>query len=137
MKDNYFWEENKTALMIINKGVYNIQVVIFTQDINSEITLVVNGENLITRRYVENYSISGKGNKNGKFVIQNLSINEFLYISDKVRVSVFYNGDCRNTRGYLKVSACYYENEIDSDVKNEKHVKELIRNSQNTINFNI
>ena len=48
MKDNYFWEENKTSLMIINKGVYNIQVVIFTNNINSGTALAVNGENLIT-----------------------------------------------------------------------------------------
>ena len=130
MKDNYYWEENKTSLMIINKGVYNIQIVIFTNNINSEITLVVNGENLITRGYVENYSISGKGVKSGKFFLQNLTINEFLYINEKVRVSVLYNGDSRNTKGYIKVSACHYENEVDSDVKNIKHVEELIRNSQ-------
>ena len=33
MRDNYLWEEDRTSLMIINKGVYNIIIVIFTNRI--------------------------------------------------------------------------------------------------------
>ena len=36
------------------------------------------------------------------------------------RVLDWFNGDSKNIKGYMKVSACHYGNEVDSDVKNIK-----------------
>ena len=128
MRDNYLWEEDRTSLMIINKGVYNIKVVIFTNDKDVKITLVVNGENLVTKE-VEGKK-QDKGPKNNKFTLQSVKIDEFLSINDKVRVSVLFNGKSNNSRGYLKISSIHFEQDKDFDIKNTKYVEEQLNNQK-------
>ena len=56
-----------------------------------------------------------------------------MLISEKVRELVLFNGDSKNIKGCIKVSSYHYGNEVDSDVKNIKHVEELIKNSRHPI----
>jgi hypothetical protein len=132
MRDNYLWEEDRTSLMIINKGVYNIIIVIFTNDIDIKVTLVVNGENLVTKG-IENQNRGEVVPKNYKFKLQNIKIDEFLSINDKVRVSILFNGKSNNSKGYIKISSVHYEQDKDFDIKNTKYVEEQLSDNQKRI----
>jgi len=131
MRDNYLWEEDRTSLMIVNKGVYNIKVVIFTKDTDIKVTLLVNGENVVTKEV----GIPERGElmpKNYKFMLQSIKIDEFLSINDKVRVSILFNGKSNNSNGYLKISSVHYEQDKDFDIKNTKYVEEHLNNQNRT-----
>ena len=132
MRDNYLWEEDRTSLMIINKGVYNVKIVIFTNDIDIKVTLVVNGENMITKG-VEQRKIGEDVPKNNKFSLQSVRIDEFLNINDKVRVSILFKGKSSNSRGYLKISSVHYEQDKDFDIKNTKYVEDQLNDNQKRI----
>ena len=132
MRDNFLWEEDRTSLMILNKGVYNIKIVIFTNDLDTNITLVINGENLISNNY-ENKNRDDSGLNNNKFNFKKIIIDEIISINDKVRISILFSGKTLNVKGYMKISTIYYEQEKDTDIKNTKAVEERLRLSNNNI----
>ena len=132
MRDNYLWEEDRTSLMIINKGVYNIKVVIFTNEPNVKITLVVNGENLVSK-VPEKPGLAQDVPKNNKYTLQSVKIDEFLSINDKVRISVLFDGKSNNSKGYLKISSVHFEQDKDFDIKNTKYVEEQLSDNQKRI----
>lgn len=132
MRDNYLWEEDRTSLMIINKGVYNIKIVIFTNDVDIKITLVVNGENLVTKG-VEKSPLMDGPPKNNKFALQSVRIDEFISINDKIRVSILFNGKSTNSKGYLKISSVHYEQDKDFDIKNTKFIEDQLNNNQKRV----
>ena len=128
MRDNYLWEEDRTSLMIINKGVYNIKIIFFAYEQDINVTLVINGENLITKGIQNNRE---DNIKNNKFIFQRVEIDEYISINDKVRVSILFKGKSINARGYMKISSVHYEQEKDFDIKNAKFVEERLCNNQN------
>ena len=132
MRDNFLWEEDRTSLMILNKGVYNIKIVIFTNDLDTNITLVINGENLISNNY-ENKNRDDLRLNNNKFNFKKIIIDEIISINDKVRISILFSGKALNVKGYMKISTIYYEQEKDTDIKNTKAVEERLRLSNNNI----
>ena len=134
MRDNLLWEEDRTSLMIINKGVYNIKVVIFTDELNISITLVINGENLVVKNSEKN-----KDNivHNNKFSYQKICIDEDININDKVRVAILFSGKSINAKGFMKISTVHYEQEKDCDIKNAKAVEERLGNNNIDISDNI
>ena len=127
MRDNFLWEEDRTSLMIINKGVYNIKIVIFTNEENIDITLVINGENLVNK----NNEQKNKEDiiQNSKFNFNKIYIDEIVKINDKVRISILFRGKNINAKGFIKISAIHYEQEKDFDIKNAKAVEERIKNN--------
>ena len=137
MRDNFLWEEDRTSLMIINKGVYNIKVIIFTSEEDANVTLVINGENLVNKKYEEkNRDNPGKNNK---FNFNKICIDEIVNINDKVRVSILFSGNNINAKGFMKISTVHYEQEKDYDIKNAKAVEERLNmnnNLNNIINVN-
>jgi hypothetical protein len=134
MRDNYLWEEDRTSLMIINKGVYNIKVVIFTNEPDVKVTLVVNGENLVSKVAEKPRSSQDQDvPKNNKYTLQSVKIDEFLSINDKVRISVLFDGKSSNSKGYLKISSVHFEQDKDFDIKNTKFVEEQINENQKNI----
>lgn len=128
MRDNYLWEEDRTSLMIVNKGVYEIKIVIFTDDIDAKITLVVNGENIIQRGREEN--TRGGGSKIGKFCLKMIKIDEILNIYDKVRIAILFDGKNNNSKGYLKISSVHFEQDKDIDIKNTKYIEDNLSNNK-------
>ena len=132
MRDNFLWEEDRTSLMIINKGVYNIKIVVFTNELNVSITLVINGENLVTKNSEE----KNRDNLvlNNKFNYNKICIEEDININDKVRVAILFKGKNNNAKGFMKISTVHYEQEKDFDIKNAKAVEERLNN--NNINNN-
>ena len=133
MRDNFLWEEDRTSLMIINKGVYNIKVIIFTSEEDTNATLVINGENLVNKKY-EKKNRDNPG-KNNKFNFNKIYIDEIVNINDKVRISILFNGNNINAKGFMKISTVHYEQEKDYDIKNAKAVEERLNN--NNMNNNI
>ena len=132
MRDNYLWEEDRTSLMIINKGVYNVKVIIFTNDLDIKITLVVNGENMVSKG-VENSMKGEEIPKNNKFALQSVKIDEYININDKVRISILFNGNNKRAKGYLKISSVHYEQDKDFDIKNTKYVEEQLNDNSKRI----
>ena len=130
MRDNYLWEEDRTSLMIINKGVYNIKVVIFTNNNDIKITLVVNGENMVSKE-VEYPRIRENVPKNNKFALQSVKIDEFLNINEKIRISILVSGNINDCKGYLKISSVHFEQDKDFDIKNTKFMEERLNDNQN------
>ena len=130
MRDNYLWEEDRTSLMIINKGVYNIKVVIFTNNNDIKITLVVNGENMVSKE-VEYPRIRENAPKNNKFALQSVKIDEFLNINEKIRISILVSGNSNDCKGYLKISSVHFEQDKDFDIKNTKFMEERLNDNQN------
>ena len=130
MRGNFLWEEDRTSLMIVNKGVYNIKIVIFTNELDTNITLVINGENLISKNK-ENKNRDDIGLDNNKFNFKKIEIDEIISINDKVRISILFSGKNMNVKGYMKISTIYYEQEKDTDIKNTKAVEERLRLSNN------
>ena len=132
MRDNFLWEEDRTSLMIINKGVYNIKIVVFTNELNVSITLVVSGENLVRKNSEE----KNRDNLvlNNKFNYNKICIEEDININDKVRVAILFKGKNNNAKGFMKISTVHYEQEKDFDIKNAKAVEERLNN--NNINNN-
>ena len=131
MRDNFLWEEDRTSLMIVNKGVYNIKIVIFSNELDTNVTLVINGENLVSKNN-ENKNRDDIGllqGDNTKFNFKKIVIDEFISINDKVRISILFSGKSLNVKGYMKISAIYYEQEKDIDIKNTKAVEERLSNS--------
>ena len=137
MRDNFLWEEDRTSLMIINKGVYNIKVIIFTSEEDANVILVINGENLVSKKNEEkNRDNPGKNNK---FNFNKICIDEIVNINDKVRVSILFSGNNINAKGFMKISTVHYEQEKDYDIKNAKAVEERLNmnnNLNNIINVN-
>ena len=129
MRDNYLWEEDRTSLMILNKGVYNIKIVIFTSDTDIKVTLVVNGENVVSRNGGD-HEVGGSNPKNNKFALQKIKIDEYITINDKIRVSILFNGRSNNSRGYLKISSVHYEQDKDFDIKNTKFMEERLNDNK-------
>ena len=133
MRDNFLWEEDRTSLMIINKGVYNIKVVIFTDELDTKITLVINGEN-IAKKNIENNRDNSL--QNNKYTFNKIYIDEIIKINDKVRVSILFNGKNNNAIGFMKISTIHYEQEKDLDIKNAKAMEERLNDSKINININ-
>ena len=133
MRDNFLWEEDRTSLMIVNKGVYNIKIVIFTYELNINITLVINGENIISKNLDEkNRDVIRRGNK---INFRKIEIDEVISINDKVRVSILFSGKNNNAKGFMKISTIHYEQEKDFDIKNAKAVEQRLSNND-IININ-
>ena len=132
MRDNYLWEEDRTSLLIVKGGVYNVKIVIFTNNNDIKIILVVNGENTIIK---EGEHVQNRENiyKNNKFALQCVKIDEFLNINDKVRISILVIGKSNDCRGYLKISSVHFEQDKDFDIKNTKYVEEQLNDNQKRI----
>ena len=133
MRDNFLWEEDRTSLMIVNKGVYNIKIVVFTNELNINITLVVNGENIINKNFDENNRDVIR--QNNKINFRKIEIDEVISINDKVRVSILFSGKNTNAKGFMKISTIHYEQEKDFDIKNAKAVEQRLSNND-IININ-
>ena len=133
MRDNFLWEEDRTSLMIINKGIYNIKVVIFTDELDTNITLVINGENLVKKSLEKNRDNSMQ---NIKYNFNKIYIDEIIKINDKVRISLLFSGKNSNAEGFMKISTIHYEQEKDLEIKNVKAMEERLNNSKINININ-
>jgi hypothetical protein len=130
MRDNFLWEEDRTSLMILNKGVYNIKIVIFSNELDTNITLVINGENLVSKNNNQNSQNKNRENiENKKFNFNKIEIDEIICINDKMRISILFSGKNNNVKGYLKISSVYYEQEKDIEIKNTKAVEERLSNN--------
>ena len=130
MRDNFLWEEDRTSLMILNKGVYNIKIVIFSNESDANVTLVINGENLVSKNKGQNSQDKNREiAENNKYDFNKIEIDEIICINDKVRISILFSGKNINAKGYMKISSVYYEQEKDIEIKNTKAVEERLSNN--------
>ena len=94
MNDNFYWEKDKSSLMIALKGIYCITVGIFCGENKANAFLMINGEkvNGVEGKEAE---IIPRGKKDVE--VANVYIKEFVCIPERARISV----EIRNKN-------CYY-----------------------------
>ena len=107
--DNFLWEKDKGSIMISKGGFYNIIIGIFNKGKKAVIHVLVNGENIITKNE-DNY-ILGCERKNFNFDVSSITVNQFIFIPDKTRISIIYEcDDNQNLCGFLELRAIQYYN---------------------------
>ncbi len=107
--DNFLWEKDKGSIMISKGGFYNIIIGIFNKGKKAVIHVLVNGENIITKNE-DNY-ILGCERKNFNFDVSSITVNQFIFISDKTRISIIYEcDDNQSLSGFLELRALQYYN---------------------------
>ncbi len=85
MNDNFYWEKDKSSLMIALKGIYCITVGIFCGENKANAFLMINGEkvNGVEGKEAE---IIPRGKKDVE--VANVYIKEFVFIPERARISV-------------------------------------------------
>ena len=85
MNDNFYWEKDKSSLMIALKGIYCITVGIFCGENKANAFLMINGEkvNGVEGKEAE---IIPRGKKDVE--VANVYIKEFICIPERARISV-------------------------------------------------
>ena len=107
--DNFLWEKDKGSIMISKGGFYNIIIGIFNKGKKAVIHVLVNGENIITKNE-DNY-ILGCERKNFNFDVSSITVNQFIFIPDKTRISIIYEcDDNQSLSGFLELRALQYYN---------------------------
>ena len=90
--------------MISKGGFYNIIIGIFNKGKKAVIHVLVNGENIITKNE-DNY-ILGCERKNFNFDVSSITVNQFIFIPDKTRISIIYEcDDNQSLSGFLELRA--------------------------------
>ena len=107
--DNFLWEKDKGSIMISKGGFYNIIIGIFNKGKKAVIHVLVNGENIVTKNE-DNY-ILGCERKNFNFDVSSITVNQFIFIPDKTRISIIYEcDDNQSLSGFLELRALQYYN---------------------------
>ena len=85
MNDNFYWEKDKSSLMIAIKGIYCITVGIFCGENKANVFLLINGEkvNGVEGKEAE---IIPRGKKDVE--VANVYIKEYVCVPERARISV-------------------------------------------------
>ena len=107
-KENIILDNENNFQIIINlKGIYNIVLGIYSLN-DPTIDVYVNGENILTKnkkdliKHELNDNTYELLNKEKIYFYYGLTLNEFLYLNEKSRLSILYSGD-KNVSGFLSI----------------------------------
>ena len=111
--NNFLWEKNKSSIMIAKGGIYHILIGILKKKKNAVINVLINGENIITNSELSHVINSER--KNFNIDISSITINNFIFIPDKARISIVYDCEDNNKSlyGFLELKAIKYSNKND------------------------
>ena len=99
--ENFIWNNNSDTVVVKKKGIYLLSLGFFAKN-NAFIQLYVNGEVILSKNSNENNKEKEK-NLNNNIIeesITGININEFLFIQEKSRISVTYDGT-DNVKGIM------------------------------------
>lgn len=102
MIDNFYWEKDKSSLMIALSGLYSITFGLFSKDIPAIVHLIINGEKICT---AETKAIKNESIEKRDIDITDVYINEFISIPDRARISF----EIRDTQNKL-----FYGEKVES-----------------------
>ena len=95
--NNFIYEKKKSSILISFAGIYNIKINLFNNDSNSNLSLILNGEKIITK-------CSNKLAFNNNNLIQsNIIIDEVISIKNKTRVTLEFKGEEKNLKGIIEI----------------------------------
>jgi len=107
-KENIILDNENNVQIIINlKGIYNIVLGIYSLN-DPTIDIYLNGENILTKnkkdliKHELNDNTYELLNKEKIYFYYGLTLNEFLYLNEKSRLSILYSGD-KNVSGFLSI----------------------------------
>jgi hypothetical protein len=96
--DNYLWEKEKTSVMVVSPGLYEISLGFYCNK-KPTVQLLINGEPVLSAVNSASYVIhhsSGKLKNVGKHSsgnITGLTLIDFIAIPERARLSISYSGE--------------------------------------------
>ena len=118
--ENFIWEKNSINIKIMEKGIYLISLSFFVKE-KPEIQILINGEVVINQIQGGHFLIKNENNliendinnlnlDDNKMNINSIkencipgiTLNNFLSLDDKSRISITYNGN-NNVKGFLSL----------------------------------
>lgn len=93
--DNFLWEQGKTSVLVVLPGLYEVHMAFFSKK-KPIVQLLVNGEVVLNVVSQPNY-LTTSGHKTSlskhNFNVTGLSVNDFLALPSKCRVSLSFQGE--------------------------------------------
>ena len=106
LPENFVWNENSDTIVIKQKGIYLCNLAFFVKT-NATIQLYVNGDMILSKNNNENilegnerYRINNININPNYESITGININELLFLQEKSRICISYNGG-DNVKGVL------------------------------------
>ena len=106
LPENFVWNENSDTIVIKQKGIYLCNLAFFVKT-NAIIQLYVNGDMILSKNNNENilegnerYRINNININPNYESITGININELLFLQEKSRICISYNGG-DNVKGVL------------------------------------
>ncbi|EAR84714.1 hypothetical protein TTHERM_00637160 (macronuclear) [Tetrahymena thermophila SB210] len=95
LPDNFQWEKDKSYIMCVTPGLYQVSFGFFCSK-KPSIQLLVNGELAISTLGNEGHTVNQKFINYGNHPsgnITGMTLNEFLVLPERARISIIYEGD--------------------------------------------
>ncbi len=111
--ENYSWEKDDIYIKVNDKGIYNLNIGIFTKE-KSNVQIIINGDIIYIEKYDgnniinnnENYGLNAEDKEMNilreDIPINGISINKFFFIGEKSRVTISYIGNINNYNNKIK-----------------------------------
>jgi len=97
--DHFFWEKDKTSILIIAAGLYEVTACVFGK--TATLHLLANGEAVGQTKVEENInSLNRKQRRKDKETVSN-SMREYLLLAPRSRLSVSVSGEANE--GFLNI----------------------------------
>jgi hypothetical protein len=91
--ENFLWEKDKTAILVVKGGLYQISLGFFTTN-RPTIQVLINGETVLSSLN-STFSVHHTHKLRKSSIIPGLTTNDYLEIPERSRVSVSFSGeDC-------------------------------------------
>jgi hypothetical protein len=98
--DYFFWEKDKTSILIISAGIYEVTVSVFSK--SSIIVILANGEQVNHNKGEENAnSLNKRVKKRKEKEVGSNSVREYLMLPNRSRISVSCAGEIGE--GFLNI----------------------------------
>ena len=102
--ENFIWNQDSDTIVVKQKGIYLFNLAIFMYN-PAIVHLYINGEKFLSRNFDDKEESGFKYNLKNNVTNENLtgtSINEFLLLQEKSRISIYYEGS-DNVKGILSL----------------------------------
>ena len=96
--ENFIWNKDSDTIVVKQKGIYLCSMAFFTNNY-SLIRLYINGEKIIGKTNDGN-EYEKKENNSNEENLTGININEYLFLKEKSRISILYDGS-DNVKGIL------------------------------------
>ena len=90
--DNFLWEKDKTAILIVNGGLYQISLGFYANK-KPTIQILVNGETALTCVNSTSFIVHHNNKTKKSIVVPGITLTDFLMLPVKSRISISFSGE--------------------------------------------